>query len=81
MRKKTPAGPCRTLSAEQRAEIERQLRVEGRLRTANKVELERLRAARRLRAASETAKVICERTAPTRPSRKCSALKTSKVSR
>jgi hypothetical protein len=60
MRKKTPAGPCRTLSAEQRAEIKRQLRVEGRLRTANKVELERLRAARRLRAASETAKVICE---------------------
>ena len=31
MRKKTPAGPCRTLSAEQRAEVERQLGEQGRL--------------------------------------------------
>ena len=30
MRKKTPAGPCRTLSAEQRAEVEKQMRDAGR---------------------------------------------------
>jgi hypothetical protein len=34
MRKKTPAGPCRTLSAEQRAEIERQMRGQGRLQAS-----------------------------------------------
>ena len=52
MRKKTPAGPCRTLSAEQRAEVERQLRAQGRLRTANETELEKLR---RWKAAREAA--------------------------
>jgi hypothetical protein len=30
-----PASPCRTLSAEERAAIERRLRVEGRLRPAS----------------------------------------------
>jgi hypothetical protein len=43
MRKKMSAGPCRTLSAEQRAEVERQMRDEGRLRSANEAELEKLR--------------------------------------
>jgi hypothetical protein len=34
MRKKTPAGPCRTLSAEQRSEVERQMRDQGHLQAS-----------------------------------------------
>jgi hypothetical protein len=41
MRKKTPAGPCRTLSAEQCTEVEKQMRDAGRLRTVSEVELSR----------------------------------------
>jgi hypothetical protein len=52
MRKKTPAGPCRTLGAEQRAEVERQLRAEGRLRAADEAQLAKLR---RRKAMQETA--------------------------
>jgi hypothetical protein len=52
MRKKTPAGPCKTLSPEQRAEVEKQMREQGRLRTANETELEKLR---RWKAAREAA--------------------------
>jgi anti-sigma-K factor RskA len=36
------ASPCRTLSAAERAEIEKRLRAEGRLRAATKAELEKL---------------------------------------
>jgi hypothetical protein len=43
MRKKTPAGPCRILNAEQRPEVEKQMRDAGRLRTVSEVELERMR--------------------------------------
>jgi hypothetical protein len=43
MRKKTPAGPVRILSAEQRAKIEQQMREQGRLRAASATELEKLR--------------------------------------
>ena len=49
MRKKTQAGPCTTLSAEERAVIERQLQAQGRLRAANQDELEKLRVARRMK--------------------------------
>jgi hypothetical protein len=55
MRKKTPAGPVRILSAEQRAEVERQMRAQGRLRTANETELEKFRIARRERLRAENA--------------------------
>jgi hypothetical protein len=48
MRKKTPAGPCRTLSAEQRAEVERQMREQGRLRAADEAQLEKLRRRREM---------------------------------
>ena len=34
MRKKTPAGPCRSLSAEQRDEIEKRLRKQGHLQAS-----------------------------------------------
>jgi hypothetical protein len=50
MRKKTPAGPCRTLSAEQRAEVEQALRAQGRLRAVSADNLEKLRNARRIKA-------------------------------
>jgi hypothetical protein len=49
MRKKTPAGPCRTLSAEQRAEVEKQMRAQGRLKPADADELEKLRKHRLLK--------------------------------
>jgi hypothetical protein len=51
--KKPNAGPCRTLSAEQRAEVERQMREQGRLLPISEVELEKLRNTRRLRATRE----------------------------
>jgi hypothetical protein len=38
VRKLPRAGPCKTLSPEQRAEVEKQMRVEGRLRAANEAE-------------------------------------------
>jgi hypothetical protein len=41
-------NPCRSLNAEQRAEVERQLRAQGRLRNVSAVELEKIRSARRL---------------------------------
>jgi hypothetical protein len=50
MRKPSHAAPCRTLSAEQCAEVERQLREQGRLRAASEAELTKLRNARKLKA-------------------------------
>jgi hypothetical protein len=52
MQKKAGAGPCKTLSCEQRAEIERQLRMQGRLQTSAD-ELAKLRNARRLKAGGQ----------------------------
>jgi hypothetical protein len=37
------AGPCKTLSAEQRDEIEPQMRAQGRLRAVSAAELMRMR--------------------------------------
>jgi hypothetical protein len=46
-RKKTKATPCRTLSPDERFEIEQQLQAQGYLRDASEAELEKFRVARR----------------------------------
>jgi hypothetical protein len=44
-RRKTQADACRTLSVEEREEIERQLQAQGYLRALTKIELQKLRMA------------------------------------
>jgi hypothetical protein len=61
MRKQSHGAPCRTLSAEERTEVERQLRAQGRLQL-KEVELVKLRNARRLR--GESAAVSAQRARP-----------------
>jgi hypothetical protein len=47
MRKKTSASPCRTLSPEQRAEVEQTLRDAGLLRAATQDEINEMKMRRR----------------------------------